>query len=311
MTPAKAYSLVLVYTAGLMDPRDFDRIGRLVEDIDPRIEAYAVENTSRSSVTRKRAARLPSLIVSPLRLLAFQPERGKIYCGRPMSKIAEMEQLAAAGLPVPHFCVLTPQTPLDTSAFGEFTIVKPSYELSSFGAGVELFRTQNVRFRPPEAFPADHPGRRAPMIAQRFVDCGRPMTCRVLTFFGKPILTYVRESNREFDVSGNGPFSTADFMPAPPDYRVYSTHDPDILSLAGQAFEAFPDIPLQACDILRDKDGKLYILEINPGGATWMLSNQNAEGYRRMLGISDLSETFDAFNTCARELAARTPLEAV
>jgi hypothetical protein len=32
------------------------------------------------------------------------------------------------------------------------------------------------------------------MIAQKFIDCGKPMSSRVLTLFGAPLFTYCRES---------------------------------------------------------------------------------------------------------------------
>ena len=53
-----------------------------------------------------------------------------------------------------------------------------------------LRRTATVRYRGPEEFPDWHPGRHAPMFAQYFIDCGFPMTCRVLTFFGAPVFTF-------------------------------------------------------------------------------------------------------------------------
>ena len=72
-----------------------------------------------------------------------------------------------------------------------------------------------------------------------------------------------------------------------------------------------PDVALQACDILRDKAGDHYLLEINPGGGTWAFSSNLAQTYREMLGTSDLAAEFDAFRTCARILIERTRAEAV
>jgi hypothetical protein len=71
-----------------------------------------------------------------------------------------------------------------------------------------------------------------------------------------------------------------------------------------------PDVALQACDILRDVSGCLHLLEINPGGGTWMLSNHNAPAYRTALGIEDLAAEFDAFRVSARVLIERTRAEA-
>jgi len=213
---------------------------------------------------------------------------------------------------VPKYEELTPNTALSEQDYGPYVIVKPSHALASWGIGVELLRTKDVRYRPASAFPADHPGRYGPMIAQKFIDCGRAMTCRVLTLFGTPIFTYCRESTHSLALEGKkGPFEKEDFMPTPPDLVGYTTRDPDMLAFAGSAYRTVPHVALQACDILRSKDGELYLLEINPGGGTWMFSNISAHVYKQRLGVDDLQDEFDAFRTCAKLLVNRTRAEAV
>ncbi len=71
-----------------------------------------------------------------------------------------------------------------------------------------------------------------------------------------------------------------------------------------------PHVALQACDILRAKTGELYLLEINPGGGTWMFSSSSAHVYREGLGVADLAVEFDAFRTIAQALVERTRAEA-
>jgi uncharacterized protein (DUF362 family) len=110
---------------------------------------------------------------------------------------------------------------------------------------------------------------------------------------------------------GEGGLRALGFHAAPPDRIAYVARDPDILALAAAAYRAMPEAAQQACDILRDANGALHILEINPGGGTWMLSSANASGYREALGIEDLAAQFDAFQVCARELIARTRAEAI
>jgi len=309
---ARERNLILVHTTGWQDRRDLETIKALVESMAPDIEVFVVENDIPSSYSRKQAASRPTLVFSPLSLLHFKPARGKIYAGAPMSKLDEMRSLAAGGMPVPHFELLTPDTALDESLYGPLTISKPSYALATFGQGVELFRTRSVRYRKPEEFPDWHPGRRAPMIAQRFIDCGRPMTCRVLTFFGEPIFSYCREAMLPMALSlDKEVFEQSEYMPAPPLRRAFIVRDADIFALAAAAYQAMPQIALQACDILREKDtGQLYLLEINPGGGTWMFSSQHSHGYKEVLGIDDLAAPFDAFGTIARLLVERTRREA-
>ena len=307
-----ARNLVLVHSEGWQDVADFLAIKAIVEEMAPDIEVLVASNDIRSSLTRKRAATRPTLVFSPIRLLEFRPERGKVYQGQPMSKLTEMRRLADAGLPVPKFEEIRPETRLSPEDYGPYVVVKASHAFASWGQGIELRRTGEVRYRAPEDYPDGHPGREAPMVAQKFIDCGKPMSCRVLTLFGATIFTYCRESTRALALDPEQPvYEPADFLPAPPHRTVSSRRDPDMLALAAAAYRAMPDVALQACDILRDADGGLHILEINPGGGTWMLSSFQAEGFREALGVTDLAAEFDAFRVCARELIERTRAEAV
>lgn len=305
-------NLVLVHTEGWQDLSDFLAIKVHVERMAPDIEVFIASNLSPSSFTRKKAAARPCLVFSPVKLLTFRPDRGRLYVGQPMSKMVEMQRLLSAGLPVPAFEEIRPGIVLSPDVYGPYVVVKPSYELASWGQGISLHRTENVLYQAPSEYPEEHPGRHGPMVVQKFIDCGYAMTCRVLTLFGTPIFSLLRESTVPLALDGcDGPFEQADFMPAPPNTIVQIARDPDILAFAASVYEAMPDIALQACDILRDKHGKLHILEINPGGGTWMFSSINAPNYRSRLGLDDLAAPFDAFHTCATILIERTRAEAI
>jgi D-alanine-D-alanine ligase-like ATP-grasp enzyme len=91
----------------------------------------------------------------------------------------------------------------------------------------------------------------------------------------------------------------------------YATHDPDFRDLATAAYRVMPNVALQARDIIREKTGKEYLLEVNPGGGTWMFSSPNAPSYRTHLGTDDLTVEFDAFRTCPRVLIERTRAETI
>jgi hypothetical protein len=306
------YHLVLVHSLGWQDVADFYAIKSEVEKIAPDIKVFVASNDIASSATRRAAARLPTLVFSPIQLLRFKPDRGRIYAGTPMSKLDEMRSLAKGGIALPQFEVLAPETCVSSDVYGPLAIVKPSYSYASLGSGVELFRTASVRFKPPQDYPESHPGRRAPMVVQRFIDSGYPMTFRVLTFFGVPIFTYLRRSTKRLALPENQDvFSPQQFMPSYPDIEVSVSKDREFLDFAERAYRAMPNVALQACDIVKEEaTGKLYILEINPGGGTWMFSNQNAANYRKVLGITNLSEPFDAFRVCSRILAEKTRAEA-
>jgi hypothetical protein len=305
-------NLVLVHSNRWQDRADFEIIKTHVESLAPDIAVFIASNDIPSSITRKRAASRPTLIFSPIRLLSFKPARGKLYAGTPMSKIDEMHRLAAAGLPIPAFEVIGPNTRLSADDYGPFVLVKPSYSFASFGQGIELCRTSTLRYRAPAEFPEWHPGRHAPMFAQKFIDCGYPMSCRVLTIFGEPIFTYCRQSTKPLKLNPQKDvFEQHEYLPAPPDRITFTTREPDLLQLAADAYRAMPEVALQACDIVREKGtGRLYLLEVNPGGGTWMFSSESCGSYKQSLGISDLALEFDAFRTIARMLVERTRADA-
>jgi hypothetical protein len=312
MASAPEKNLVLVHSNRWQDRADFEMIKTHVESLAPDIAVFIASNAISSSITRKRAASRPTLIFSPIRLLSFKPARGKLYAGTPMSKLDEMRRLAAAGLPIPAFEIIGPDTRLSADDYGPFVLVKPSYAFASFGQGIELRRTSTVRYRPPAEFPEWHPGRQAPMFAQKFIDCGYPMSCRVLTIFGEPIFTYCRQSTKPLNLNPEKDlFEQHEYLPAPPDRTAFITREPDLLKLAADAYRAMPEVALQACDIVREKGtGRLYLLEVNPGGGTWMFSSENCASYKQSLGISNLAAEFDAFRTIARMLVERTRADA-
>jgi hypothetical protein len=138
------------------------------------------------------------------------------------------------------------------------------------------------------------------------------MSCRILTIFGEPIFTYCRQSTKPLNLNlEKDIFEQHEYLPAPPDRTTFITREPDLLKLAADAYRAMPEAALQACDIVRETvTGRLYLLEVNPGGGTWMFSSESSANYKQSLGISDLTTEFDAFRTIARVLVERTRAEA-
>ena len=95
-----------------------------------------------------------------MRLGWFQPRRGKIYCGYIVPKVDQMKALQRAGIAVPKWTVLTPDTRLDPSEWGRVVILKPAaWRFASGGKGISLVRTEKVKFRERMSFPEGHPGR--------------------------------------------------------------------------------------------------------------------------------------------------------
>ena len=309
--------LILVHTPGYQDVADFDDIAQKVRAQAPDIEVFIASNTIPSSVTRRRASKLPTLIFSPGNLLEFRPVRGKIYAGSPIPKLEQIARFTAAGLPVPATMEITADVVLPEGAFGSHVVVKPGFSIASHGHHITLTRREAVRYLPREAYPDDHPGRYGPMFAQRFVDTGPFVNHhRVLTLFGEPLLAFKtasRAARPSLDASDDL-LATIAVKARRRDGPIAreATGDADILALARRAYHALPEIPLQGIDIIREEGtGKLFVLEANPGGNTWIFSKGGmTERLKQALGVERLTDQFDAFSTAARALIERTRREA-
>jgi len=310
--------LVLVHTFGDQEVEDFQDIARRVRQFAPDIEVFIAENDLPCSVTRRQAAKRPTLIFSPGKLLEFRPMRGKIYAGSPIPKLEQIARFKAAGVPVPESVEITPDLVLPEDVFGSHVVVKPGFSLSSYGQDITLMRREAVRFRPRDAYPHDHPGRYGSMYAQRFVDTGPFVNhYRVLTLFGEALLAFKTTSQ-----IARPPLDSSDEVLAT--IRVKATRrsgpitrelfrDPDVFALARRSYAALPEIALQAVDIVKESDSdRLFVLEANPGGNTWIFSKSGPSGPELMkaLGVERLTDQFDAFAVLAKTLVDRTRAEA-
>ena len=310
-------NLVLVHTPGYQDVEDFQEIGRAVEEIAPDIEVFVASNGIPSSATRRRASKRPTLIFSPGNLLSFHPLRGKIYEGSPIPKLEQIARFKAARLPVPPSAEITPGVVLSEAEFGSHVVVKPGFSEASRGRFITLMRREAVRFQPRESFPQDDPGRYGPMYAQRFIDTGTFVNHhRVLTLFGVPLLAFKTTAT-----TARPSLDSPDHVLAAMTVKARRrdgpierelTSDADILKLAARAYSALPEIALHGVDIIREAgSGKLYVLEANPGGNTWIFSKGDmTTRLQAALGLKRLTDQFDAFRTAAKVLIERTRAEA-
>jgi hypothetical protein len=270
-----------------------------------------------SSVTRRRAASRPTLVFSPGNLLEFRPARGKIYAGTAIPKLEQLARFRSCGLPVPASAEIKPDTQLPEAEFGSHVVVKPGFSEASHGHYLTLMRREAVRYRPRDSFPEDHPGRYGPMYAQQFIDTGPCVNHhRVLTLFGESLLAFNTAA-----VAPRPPLDASDDALASVNVKARRrdgpiarelTYDADILELARRAYFALPEIPLQGLDIVRQTGtGKLYLLEANPGGNTWIFSKGDmTTRLTNALGVAHLSQQFDAFTKAAIVLIERTRAEA-
>ena len=298
-------NLVLVHTPGYQAVEDFQSIGRTAQELAPDIEVFIASNSISSSVTRRQAGRRPSLIFSPGRLLSFRPMRGKVYAGSPIPKLEQIERFRAAGLPVPPTAEIKPNVDLPKADFGPYIVVKPGFSESSRGQFITLMRRETLSFQPRERFAQDH------------IDTGTFVHhYRVLTLFGAPLLAFKTTSEKARPSLDSSDEELANIALKArrrdgPIRREF-TSDPDILELAHRANSALPEIALQGVDIIREAEsGKLYLLEANPGGNTWIFSKGDlTTRLKTALGVERLTDQFDAFRTAVKVLIERTRAEA-
>ena len=314
----REWHLVIVRQPGWQSAEDWDRIASHVRDIDPRIAVFLVRRDVIHSYARRQAAGRPTLVFSPGPLEAFRPLRGRVYEGRPIAKLEQVERLAAAGVPVPRTAMLTPDLVLDPAVWGEFVIVKPTDLVrSSHGHGVKLMRTSRVRFKPTSDYPPDHPGHYGPMLVQQFIDTGDHIShYRALTLFGEPL--YI---DRDRAIAPRADLAAADeeierttIATQGIEKEKWLVEDPDVIAIARAAHAAIPEVPLKGCDILREAHtGALYVLEVNAGGNTWHFSSDQLARRRRLNGPEferRRLQQFDALRTAARLLVEKTHAEA-
>jgi hypothetical protein len=312
-------NLIMVNQPGSQAIEDWYTIAGHVREIDPTIEVFVVNATLSSRTTQRQAAKRPTFVFSPGPLFEFRPARGRVYHGRKIPKEEQVRILDAAGVRVPRTAVLTPELILDPTDWGEFVIVKPtSISGSSYGTGIQLIRTQRVRFVPPEDYPEGHPGRLGPMVVQQFVDTGKRVSVyRVLTLFGEPLsCNHMVSTDHRVDLGASDEEIERSTIATQgtTERETNFVKDADVLAFARAMHMAVPDVPLKGCDILREEGtGLLYGIEMNPGGNTWHFSSNFLAARRAMRGPKhqqERIEQFDVFRTSARVLVDRTNAEA-
>jgi hypothetical protein len=250
----------------------------------------------------------PTLSVEMDRLKWLRPLRGTRLVHQRMGKIEEVSALEAARLPVPRWTEILPGTKLDPAQWGPYVVVKPSR--GKRGAFVRITKTGRVRYTAPSDYPLDHPGSRAPMIAQQYIHTGPwPTAYRVLTYLGKPLAAIRYEGRRDLNpLSGSDGFRAApgaSIIASAMGCTIALTTDQDVLELAVRAHAVFPTIPSLGVDILRDaKTGELFLLELNPSGNSWMLCGTAGRNIQRQFGLN-FYEQFGAL-----DIIAETSIEA-
>ena len=300
-------NLILVHEVGRQDRADYEEIARLIAAADRGISVYVVDTKEIDWPAAARARESPCLTVSPMPAKKFVPPRGPLLQGHNYRKSEQYPRLQRLGLRVPRWSLVGPGTALDPRDWGPYVVVKP--DLGAKGAEIRIKRTGRVRHHPPERYPADHPARKAPLMAQQFVYTGRwPVNYRVVTLFGRTLMGWRCEANHRFEPLG----SRWDFRARGGITVVSNKRDSsyrlcferDIVELAQAAHAAFPDQPLLGTDIVRDADtGELFVLECNPRGDVWLLSSDMGRKIEAANGL-DFKAQLGALGIAAEVLAS-------
>jgi hypothetical protein len=199
-------------------------------------------------------------------------------------------------------------------------------DLTSQGAGIQLFRRHRLERMEPRDFPLDHPIHKARdgYLVQKFIDTGpRPSYHRIQTFFGKVIYSWhsTLDAARSSLDAPDSDIERSVIASQAGKREWHLVKEPDVQRLAEKVHAQFPDMPILGCDILRDETTRsLYVLECNPGGNTWHISSKigekirvsfgdaKANGFARanQLGRRRLIEQYGAFDVAAKTLVEKT-----
>jgi hypothetical protein len=314
---AKSRTLILVNHVNRQRRQDFQEIKENIEVLAPEIDVQIFEVGESISELDERAWQRPCLVVSFGAPLGFRPKRGLVYCCRPIPKFQQLEKLNKAGIPVPLSALLKFGAALNKDFWGPLVVLKPTTPGFMSKGAVFLMRTERVAELAEVVFPKGHPSRRLPVLVQRFVDTGNlPSYYRTLTLFGEPLYCrkgYTAEPRPPLDASDEVLLKAKVATNALFGER-HAANDPDVLRLARQAYAAMPAIPLQGVDIIREEaTGRLFVLEVNPGGNTWHFSSQHTQHFQQFAGATSRAERiaqFGAWDVAARILITKTLKEA-
>lgn len=277
----------------------------MAAESDIRVRVARTDSLASLALAVVSSSRHPTVHVEMDRYRWIKPLRGtRLQHLRGMGKVNEYRLLEAAGVPVPEWTEITPDTRLDANHWGRYVVVKP--DRGARGAFVWITRASRVAYKPPADYPDDHPGRIGPMIAQRYIHTGpRPAAYRVVTFFGEPVMA-IRYENRQSGALDRDPRAEslsrgANIVASATGSTISFCFDEDVLDFARRNHRtAMPLVPSLGQDILREHDtGRLYVAEVNPAGESWMLSNISGREMQAEFAL-DFVAQFDAADVISR-----------
>ena len=302
-------NLILVHQKSKQDRADFETIARQIGERARDIRVFVVDTKQADWTDPQFERSAPTLTVAPMPIKRFSPPPGALCQGHEFPKDEQYRRLAHLGVPVPDWVEIAPETVLDPLQWGPYVVVKPA--LGRKGAEIFIKRAGRVRYRPPESFAEDHPARRAPLLAQKFIYTGKwPSNYRVVTLFGRALLCWRCEAAHRYvplhsrwDFKARGGITVVSNKQ---DSSYALARDPEVIALAEKAHAAFPDQPLLGTDIVRDADsGELQVIECNPRGDAWLISSDMGRMIEQANGL-DFAAQFGALEIATQTLVDET-----
>jgi hypothetical protein len=318
-------NLILIHR-GPQYEQDFKEIARKVTAIDKDVTVYVLSNSSMTQLP-PLAWMWPTLVVALTSQYRLQVKRGTVLKNSQVEKFAQYEMFRKAGIPTPPTLPFRFGMMLDPLLFGEFVLIKPmDLDLTSHGAGIQLFRRHRLERMQPGDFPLDHPIRKARegYLVQKFIDTGPyPSYYRFQTFFGRVIYSWhsALKAPRPALDAPDSEIEGSVIASQGGERGWQLVKESDVQRLVERVHVQFPEIPILGCDVIRDETTRaLYVLECNPGGNTWHISsktgekirlafgNAKANGFERanQLGRRMLIEQYGAFDVAAKTLVEKT-----
>ena len=286
--------------------QDFHRIAAAIRS----------QGISARLVRHKRSEQIPLLPLWLSRSMSIAMVRrtdrkllpGKFFSGVIGNKIDEYRTLSAAGVSVPRWEELRPDTKLDPAEWGPYVVEKPS--VGRAGANVRIRKIGRVKFADRASYPPDHLGRRGPMIVQKFVYTGEwPVSYRVITVFGEVVLCIRQTTRRGEPLRARWDFGKGGgtaIVSNTQSMDVVLDANPEMIEIAKATHRsAFPDVPLLNFDMVKDiETGEIAVLECHPRYPNWPFSAANHASLQHANGI-DYDSQFDAMPTIGRAIARK------
>jgi len=250
-----------------------------IRTLAPDITPFALRDRGKSYFHRDllRCYLRPTLAVSFCRPRTFRPRLKSSYHGSPLRKSEEYAALERCGVPVPRWALLREGERPDLAGFGAYVVTKP--DRGAKGADVKIRRASRVRWKAPETDQAKKMERATTdLVVQEFIYTGSwPVSYRVVSLFGKVLFALRLEADHgrrpleDRDAFGGGGISIVSNTLGS-SYTLLD--DEEIIDFGERTHSVFPEIPLLGVDIVRDYDsGKLYVLEVNPDGWSWLFKS--------------------------------------